>query len=52
MSRRAKDVCLIPGGLHNPLERANGVGDSAVRVEEKSAEAIVVVLVNEGRNWS
>ena len=33
-------------------DMANGTGDSAVRTKEKSAEAIVVVLGNEGRNWS
>ena len=53
MSRRVKDECLIPGGLRNsPKVRAKGVSDGAIRITQKSAEAIVVVLGNEGRNQS
>ena len=37
-----KDVCLIPGGLHTPPERAKGISDDAIWAMQKSAEAIVV----------
>ena len=53
MSRRVKDVCLIPRGLRNSTKvRAKGVSDGATRSAQKSAEVIVVVLGNEGRNQS
>ena len=50
MSRQMKDMCLIPGGLQSPPERAKGVSDGAIGFLQKSAEAIVVVLGNEGLN--
>ena len=50
MSRQMKDMCLIPGGLQSPPERAKGVSDGAIGSLQKSAEAIVVVLGNEGLN--
>lgn len=50
MSRQTKEMCLIPGGLHSLSERANGISDDAIWAMQKSAEAIVVVLGNEGLN--
>lgn len=50
MSRQTKEMCLIPGGLHSPPERAKGISDDAIWAMQKSAEAIVVVLGNEGLN--
>ena len=50
MSRQTKDKCLIPGGLHSLPERAKGISDDAIWAMQKSAEAIVVVLGNEGLN--
>ena len=49
-SRQTKDKCLIPGGLHSLPERAKGISDDAIWAMQKSAEAIVVVLGNEGLN--
>ena len=49
MSRQTKDMCLIPGGLHSPPERAKGISDDEIWAMQKSAEAIVVVLGNEGK---
>ena len=43
-------MCLIPGGLHSPPERAKSISDDAIWAMQKSAEAIVVVLGNEGLN--
>ena len=43
-------MCLIPGGLHSPLEKAKSISDDAIWAMQKSAEAIVVVLGNEGLN--
>jgi hypothetical protein len=45
-----KDMCLIHGGLQSPPERAKGVSDDAIWAMQKSADAIVVVLGNEGQN--
>ena len=50
MSRQTKDMCLIPGGLHGPPERAKGISDDEIWTMQKSGEAIVVVLGDEGLN--
>jgi hypothetical protein len=50
MSRQTKEMCLIPGGLHSLPESAKGISDDAIWTMQKSAEAIVVVLGNEGLN--